>query len=69
MIIMETGATQEQIDEVIREVKKHGLNVDVSTGRYKTVIGLIGDERKIPFDHFCFCHIEKGSGEGRLFVP
>lgn len=52
MIIMKTGASQEQIDEVIKEVKKHGLRVDVSKGRYKTVIGLIGDERKIPFDHF-----------------
>ena len=51
MIIMKTGATQEQVDEVIREVNKHGLRVDVSKGRYKTVIGLIGDERKIPFHH------------------
>ena len=51
MIIMKTDATQEQIDQVIKEVKKYGLRVDVSRGRYKTVIGLIGDERKIPFDH------------------
>ncbi len=51
MIIMKTDATQEQIEGVIAEVKKYGSRVDVSRGRYKTVIGLIGDERKIPFDH------------------
>jgi len=52
MIIMKTDATQEQIDQVIKEVKKYRLRVDVSKGQYKTVIGLIGDERKIPFAHF-----------------
>ncbi len=51
MIIMETGATQEQIDYVVKEIKKYGLRADVSKGAYKTVIGLVGDERKIPFDH------------------
>jgi 3-deoxy-7-phosphoheptulonate synthase len=51
MIIMRPDATQEQLDHVIKEVKKYGLRVDVSQGQFKTVIGLIGDERKIPFDH------------------
>ncbi|MCD6299887.1 MAG: 3-deoxy-7-phosphoheptulonate synthase [Dehalococcoidales bacterium] len=50
MIIMKKDATQEQVDQVVKEVKKRGLRVDVSKGRYKTIIGLIGDERKIPFD-------------------
>ncbi|MBI4303158.1 MAG: 3-deoxy-7-phosphoheptulonate synthase [Chloroflexi bacterium] len=52
MIIMKADATQEQIDNVIKEIKKHGLRADVSQGAYRTVIGLIGDERKIPFTHF-----------------
>jgi len=52
MIIMESNATQEQIDQVIREIKRHGLKADVSRGAYRTVIGLIGDESKIPFAHF-----------------
>ena len=52
MIIMESNATQEQIDQVIREIKRHGLKADVSKGAYRTVIGLIGDESKIPFTHF-----------------
>ncbi len=52
MIIMESNATQEQIDEVIRGIKRHGLKADVSKGAYRTVIGLVGDESKIPFTHF-----------------
>ncbi len=52
MIIMEAGATEEQIEHVVKETEKFGLRADVSRGEYKTVIGLIGDERKIPFEHF-----------------
>ncbi len=52
MIIMKTDATQEQIAHVIKEIKRYGLRADVSKGAYRTVIGIIGDERKIPFDHF-----------------
>ncbi len=52
MIIMKTGATQEQVDNVLREIAKFGFRGDVSQGEYKTIIGLIGDERKAPFDHF-----------------
>jgi len=52
MIIMETDATQEQIDQVVKEIGGYGLRADVSRGAYRTVIGLVGDERKIPFDHF-----------------
>jgi len=52
MIIMKTDATQEQIDQVIREIGRYGLRADVSRGAYRTVIGLVGDETKIPFDHF-----------------
>ena len=52
MIIMESEATQEQIDQVITEIKRYGLKADVSKGAYRTVIGLIGDESNIPFAHF-----------------
>ncbi|UCC90238.1 MAG: 3-deoxy-7-phosphoheptulonate synthase, partial [Dehalococcoidia bacterium] len=52
MIIMKTDATPEQIAQVVKEIKKYGLRADVSKGRYRTVIGLVGDERKIPFAHF-----------------
>ncbi len=52
MIIMKTDATQEQIAQVVKEIKKCGLRADVSQGKYRTVIGLVGDETKIPFAHF-----------------
>jgi len=52
MIIMKADATPEQIKHVVKEIKRYGLRADVSRGEYKTVIGLIGDERKIPFAHF-----------------
>ena len=52
MIIMNTDATPEQVTAVVKEVKKYGLRADVSKGAYRTVIGLVGDETKIPFDHF-----------------
>ncbi|MDD5288302.1 MAG: 3-deoxy-7-phosphoheptulonate synthase [Dehalococcoidales bacterium] len=51
MIIMKSDATKEQITAVINEVEKKGLRTDVSQGDYRTIIGLIGDERKISFDH------------------
>ena len=50
MIIMKTGATDEQIDRVVREIRKYGLRADVSRGDFMTVIGPVGDERKLPFD-------------------
>jgi 3-deoxy-7-phosphoheptulonate synthase len=52
MIIMKADASTEEIAEVVKEVKKYGLRADVSKGRYRTVIGLVGDERKAPFEHF-----------------
>ncbi|MDD4876855.1 MAG: 3-deoxy-7-phosphoheptulonate synthase, partial [Dehalococcoidales bacterium] len=50
MIVMKTDATPEQIDKVVKEVERYGLKADVSRGTYRTVIGPVGDERKIPFD-------------------
>ena len=51
MIIMNADATQEQIAGVIKEIKKYGLRADLSKGAFRTVIGLVGDERKIDFAH------------------
>ncbi|MFC1936993.1 3-deoxy-7-phosphoheptulonate synthase [Chloroflexota bacterium] len=51
MIIMEADASKEQVDNVVKEIKKFKLNVDVSQGKFKTVIGIIGDERKVSFDY------------------
>ena len=52
MIVMERDATPEQIEHVIKEIKKYRLKADVSRGKYRTIIGLVGDERKMPFANF-----------------
>ena len=52
MIVMKTDATREDIAQVIKEIEKYGLRAGVSRGAYRTVIGLVGDETKISFDHF-----------------
>jgi len=52
MIIMKAEATAKEIANVVKEIKKYGLKADVSQGEYRTVIGLVGDESRIPFSHF-----------------
>jgi 3-deoxy-7-phosphoheptulonate synthase len=52
MIIMKSEATEEEVTTVVQEIRKYGLKADVSRGEFRTVIGLIGDERKVPFSHF-----------------
>ncbi len=52
MIIMKSEATKEEITSVVKEIKRLGLKADVSRGEFRTVIGLIGDERRADFSHF-----------------
>ena len=52
MIIMKSEATKEEVASVVKEIKKVGLKADVSHGEFRTVIGLIGDERRADFSHF-----------------
>ena len=52
MIIMNSDATREQMDNVIKEIKRLRLRADVSKGEYRNVIGIVGDERQIDFAHF-----------------
>ena len=52
MIIMKTDATPEQLARVINEIRRAGLKPDVSKGELQSVIGLVGDERKVDFAHF-----------------
>lgn len=52
MIIMKTDSTPEQLARVINEIRKSGLKSDVSQGEFQTVIGLVGDERRVDFAHF-----------------
>jgi len=52
MFIMNSDATKEEIANIVKEIRKCGLRADVSKGTFRTVIGLIGDETKIPFSRF-----------------
>ena len=47
IIILNTDATDEQIDAVVNKIKGFGLDCNVSRGVERTVIGAIGDEAKI----------------------
>jgi 3-deoxy-7-phosphoheptulonate synthase len=51
MIIMKKDATTRETQNVIEEIKKLGLRADVSQGESLTIIGLVGDERKVNFQH------------------
>lgn len=47
IVIMESCATQNQIENVVETIKKFGFRPHISYGEERTIIGLIGDERKI----------------------
>ena len=47
IIILKSGATDEQINHVIERVEALGLKAHLSRGTYRTVIGVIGDESKL----------------------
>ncbi len=54
IVVMKTGATVEQIDNVKREIEANGLEAYVSQGEERTVIGVVGNgvervERVIQF--------------------
>ncbi|MFC1980991.1 hypothetical protein ACFLVN_01950 [Chloroflexota bacterium] len=58
---MKAEATDGEVANIVKEIKKYGLRADVSRGEYWTVIGLVGDERKIPFSHFAVLPGVKGA--------
>ncbi len=47
IIVMENGATDAQIEAVVNKIREYGCEANVSRGTERTVIGAIGDERKI----------------------
>ncbi len=47
IIVMENGASDAQIEGVVNKIKEFGLESNVSRGTERTVIGAIGDERKL----------------------
>ena len=47
ILILKSGATDEQIDHVVERVKALGLQPHLSKGTFRTIVGIIGDESKI----------------------
>lgn len=47
IIVMSNEATESQVDNVVKKIHQAGLEVNVSRGTERTVIGAIGDERKL----------------------
>lgn len=47
IIVMSPNATKENIEKVIHKVEAAGLRVNVSTGEEVTIVGVIGDKKKI----------------------
>jgi 3-deoxy-7-phosphoheptulonate synthase len=52
IIVMNSGATDEQIGGVVSKIQSFGLDANVSRGTERTVIGAIGDERKLDPEMF-----------------
>ena len=44
ILVMKMGASQEEIDKTIEQIKKWGHNVSVAPGEKQVVIGIIGDK-------------------------
>lgn len=52
IIVMQAQATEEQIESVVRRIKEAGLDVHLSRGVERTLVGAIGDERKLDTEMF-----------------
>jgi len=50
VIVLQPKSTQNDIDIVVEKIKQLGLEAHVSKGTERTIIGIIGDERKIQRD-------------------
>jgi 3-deoxy-7-phosphoheptulonate synthase len=47
IIVLKSGATEEQIAHVVDRVRHLGFDAHLSRGTYRTIIGVIGDETKL----------------------
>ncbi|MBZ0095558.1 MAG: 3-deoxy-7-phosphoheptulonate synthase [Sulfuricella sp.] len=52
IIVMSSGATEQQIEGVVKKIREAGLDANISRGTERTVIGAIGDERKLEQEYF-----------------
>ena len=59
IIVLGKGADDKAIELISAEIEKCGLKVFISKGEEKTIIGAIGDERKLNVDHLkALPHVE-----------
>lgn len=61
IIVMKTGATMSQIENVISRVEQRGCKIHVSKGEECTILGVIGDVRNLNLEH-----IERLDGVDRI---
>ena len=47
ILILKSGATDQQVDHVVERVQAMGLQAHLSRGTYRTIVGIIGDESEI----------------------
>jgi len=47
IIVMKPTATDEELQKVVQKVEQNGLRVDLSKGDEVTIVGVIGDKKKI----------------------
>ena len=47
LIIMQQGASESAVEQVITRIEELGLRVHISRGEFRTIIGAIGEEKPI----------------------
>lgn len=47
IVVLRRGTTQEQLAEVVRRIESHGCRPHVSQGTEETIVGLIGDTKRV----------------------
>ena len=50
--VLKPGTTEQQIKSLTDWISSQGLSVHLSTGRYQTIVGLVGDTTRIDEDLF-----------------
>jgi len=50
IIVMQKGASEKEINSVVEKVKEAGLDIHLSRGVERTIIGVIGDKTKLDAD-------------------
>jgi len=47
IVVMSPGVREEEINLVVKKLKKAGLGVHISVGEFRTIVGAIGDEKLV----------------------